>query len=73
MNVGQKTDLKFKILISDRILRYRSIFRNYFELGMKLHYLYILIKKQIFEKFKITDYICMICYIIEFNDRVRDD
>ena len=55
MNVGQKTDLKFKILISDRILRYRSIFRNYFELGMKLHYLYILIKKQIFEKFKITD------------------
>ena len=55
MYVGHKTYFKFKILISDRIFRYPYIFSIYFELGMKLHYLYILIKKQIFEKFKITD------------------
>ena len=50
----KKSQFKFKILISDNIFRYQSFFSIYFELCMKLQDSYILLKKQIFEKFKIT-------------------
>jgi len=55
MNVRQKSHFKFKRLISVKILRCRSIFSIYSKLGMELHHVYILIKKQHFEKFKIID------------------
>ena len=45
MYARQKSHLKFKSLISDKILRCRSIFSIYSKLGMELHHLYILIKK----------------------------
>ena len=41
----QKSHFKFESLISNKILRCRSIFSIYSKLVMELHHLYILIKK----------------------------
>ena len=55
MNIRQKSHFKCKSLISDKILRYRSIISIFLKLDMELHYLYILVKNKKFEKFKIID------------------
>ena len=48
MNIRQKSHFKFKIEISDNILKRRSIFTIYFELCMQLQDLYIMLKQQMF-------------------------